>query len=338
MENQNQDQQKVDSIQNIEADWLDDVSQEGLDNQDNNQADPNDTQTSQGEGEQSTQQQQQQSQEADPLQQLMSESERAKHRLQEYEQYDPMLDRFQNDPQFQRVVQEYMYGARQMPQAPSPYQQFAQPQPNQFQQQPPVNPFGQQPGQYQQPYSQFPNQQQTPKPPEDFDPYEMSNPQTPSGKWFQQVQQQALTPQLQQFQQMFQQYMQTAQQQQEEARLEQMRLEAERQAFNDFRSSHNDVDEGTARNFWNWVNDPRNVDTDILFKVYQAINQTENQSPPPANEKVTSASLDEAIRKIKENEKLQQSSANLNNQGEPVNEDDFGNNMMKEFAKSPLIY
>lgn len=273
----------------------------------------------------------------DFLEQLVSEAEKAKNRLSEYEQFDPLVDRFKTDPRFQQIVAQYL----QTGQIPGQQQFGQQYQPTQ----PPTdpagmqgfNPFLQQQGQGFQQNQQAPGQQfqqpAYPKPPEDFDPYEISNPATPSGQWFQQVQQMNA----QQVQSVQQQMQRAYQEQLETMQMEQLQREAQQRAFEDFIGSHRDIDQTEAKAFWQWASNPENVTVDTLFSVYKALNEGSNDNKPN-QPRSQSATLDEIINKLRSNEQIPGSAANVGDRKENNEDEDEALAFVKDLGKGGWGY
>jgi len=230
------------------------------------------------------------------------EAEKAKNQLAEYQRFDPLLEQFKTDPNFQQMVDAYFNGTPMQPYA-NPYVQQDPRMQQMYPQQPqPAYPGPQPP--------QEPVESELPKPPEDFEPYEMLNPSTPSGKYFMQMLGRSTKQAVGEVQKNFQEELQMI-------RAEQIRREAEQQQYREFRSRFRDVDEGTASDFWQWVNNPSGVTIDNLFQIYKLQNsQPADQQTPQTR----ATQVSELINSIKKAQNYPQSVANNAPPEQPVDE------------------
>lgn len=132
-----------------------------------------------------------------------------------------------------------------------------------------------------------------PKPPEDFEPYEMLNPNTESGKYFlnvlNQVTQQTILPTVQQQQQQLAEQI-------EMMRLEMMAKQAEEWEYKNFLATRRDIDPNEAQQFWEWAKSPANVTIDTLYEVYKVLN-SKNASP---EQKQAAGDVKHLINEIKQ--------------------------------------
>ena len=293
----------------------------------------------------------------DPNQPVKTESQRA---LEQANQYQPLVDLYQQDQAFQQHVESYVNrnDPRSIPQQPlqpmNPHGLPQQPNPYDvarqqlgYNQQYPVNPYApmQYPNQYGDPQvpmqPQMPiqpnpqnvaQQMNLPKPPAEFEPYQMTDQSTPSGKWF--------TGVMNEFGQQIGNNFATQMQQQqnqyamqiEELRLGQIQRDAEETQFNQFLASRPDLDMRTARQFWDWASNPNNVTVDSLYNVYQQqnqqqpqnqnLNQQQLQNPQQPNVNV----LDATLEKIRQNQNFPQTSVNVN---QPQNDEPEGTKFLK---------
>jgi hypothetical protein len=292
----------------------------------------------------------------DQQQTVRTESQRA---LEQVNQYQPLVDLYQNDPNFQQHVESYVnrndprsipqqpmqpMNPRGLPQQPNPYdvarQQLGYQQPY------PVNPYApmQYPPQYGDPQMNMQPVQQPmlpsaqnvaqqmnlPKPPEEFEPYQMTDPNTPSGKYFLGVLNQFGQQIGNNFANQLQQQQMAYGQQLEELRLAQIQRDAEESQFNQFLAARPDLDMRTARQFWDWASNPNNVTVDSLYDVFKSTHQQTQQLPQ--NQQINQQQspnqnpLDKTLEKIRQNQNFPQTSVNVNQQ---TTDEDEGTKFLK---------
>ena len=293
----------------------------------------------------------------DPNQPVLTEAQKA---MQQMSEYQPLVDLYQNDPSFQQHVEGYVN--RNMPRPTQPQQPFnpqgfSQPvnpyqvaQQQMSQQQPPVYPYTdpRYPNQYggpvmpqqmpQQPQpQQLAQQMQLPKPPEDFEPYQMTDPATKSGQWFSGVLNTFGDQIGGRFTQQLEQQNAVYGQQLEEMRLQGIQRDAEEQQFNQFLSSRPDLDMRTARQFWDWASNPNNVTIDHLYNLYGAINQQPQQQNQQENlnQQPPTNPLNDTLNRIRQNQQYPQTSVNVNPQ---VSDEPEGDQFLKGMGDHMISY
>lgn len=297
-----------------------------------------DNQTNEPSNDQQTQQQtqtqtQDQQEEVVDVSTLLSETERAKDRLRYYEQFDGVIDQLRQNPALFQQLAGSQYQIPHAPgvQQPYPAQYPGQPQATQYPGQPQVTQYPNQP--QVSPYPSQPAPLNLPKPPEDFDPYEMTNPSTPSGKYFMGSLNQAMNQQVGQIQEQMQQGYQAQLEQLQQMQLQMLNQQMEQQQYNNFMQSHRDVEPGMAQGFWNWVNNPSNVTMDTLFEVYRILNQPNNQqsNTQQTTQPVNSQRLEDVINKLKQNQQIPNLGGNVGGPGEQ--DVDMGKKFAQDLGK-----
>ena len=297
----------------------------------------------------------------DPNQPVLTEAQKA---MQQMSEYQPLVDLYQNDPSFQQHVEGYVNRnmPRPTPQQPQPFNPQGFPQPvNPYQvaqqqmpnMQMPVNPYTQPqyPNQYgdpvmpqqpqqmpQQPAQMVAQQMQLPKPPEDFEPYQMTDPATKSGQWFGSVLNNFGDQIGNRFAQQMEQQNAVYGQQLEELRLQGIQRDAEEQQFNQFLSSRPDLDMRSARQFWDWASNPNNVTIDHLYNLYGSINQQpqqQNQQQQNLNQQPQTNPLNETLNRIRQNQQYPQTSVNVNQQ---VTDEPEGDKFLKGMGDHMISY
>jgi len=219
-----------------------------------------------------------------PVDRLLSENQRVKQQLQQLEAFEPIIQRFRYDPNFQQAVLDLMQGQ----QVPNQQQQPQEPQ-----------------------FNFIP-----PRPPEDFDPYEMGKPDTSSGKYFQQL----VKSIYESVRNDVVKEVETVKTEAEQIRAQQEMMHIEQEMFNDFLRQHPDLDQKTAVDFWNWAKNPENVTVDVLLELYRIMNNPQNNQSQQQQQQANVVPND-VINKLRKNAQLPQTQANQGGGGnEPLDE------------------
>jgi len=240
---------------------------------------------------------------------LMLEVDRASQMLKEVEPYAPILNRMQYDPNFAKQINEMMTPEQAQPEAQLPE------------------------------FNVDFNDSVLPKPPENFDPLDQHDPSTPSGKYMQDymraIGKQAAMQSANYAKQVADARTKALEDQIQAQRQEQMERLAYEQQVNQFKSTHNDVNDQQLNEFMQFINNPNGITMDHLWDVYRAKNgmltnpQPNNQQlPPQAPAPQQRAGMVEQIRRAN-NMPVPSANINANNNLPPATpEESFGADLL----------